>query len=273
VTVLLTGSSGRVGSMLRTRLPALGWSVRCYDRTPSGDTEQSVDGEVTADLNDVAALDAAMADVSAVVHLAGHPTEAPWSQIRDANIEGTFQVFEAARRAGVRRVLYASSDHAVGFARRPADGSELDAATAVRPDTLYGVSKAFGEALGRYYVDRYGMQVACLRIGTCADEPPDLRSLATWLSPDDCARLVDACLHSERLTYSVIWGVSANRHRWWSLAAGLELDYKPADDASLLRPDWSAEPRGNADDLVGGGFIDPSLGIDEVAARYHDAAS
>src|SRR5207244_6175013 len=130
--------------------------------------------------------------------------------IRDANIEGTLQVFEAARRAGVRRIVYASSNHAVGFT--PV-GREQPADLPPRPDTLYGVSKVFGEALGRYYVDRYRMEVACLRIGTFAPTPPDVRALSTWLSPADCARLVDACLRAPRLTYSVVGGISASRRR------------------------------------------------------------
>jgi uronate dehydrogenase len=207
------------------------------------------------------------------VHLAGQSTEAPWPVIREANIEGSYQVFEAARRAGVRRLVCASSNHAVGFTPRPtaADGApaELAADTPPRPDTLYGVSKAFGEALGRYYVDRYGMQVACLRIGTFADTPPDARAMATWLSPRDCARLVDACLRSDRLDFAVVWGVSANRDRWWSLEGGRELGYEPLDDASRQRPDPPAADE-HTHRLVGGGFTDPSFGIDEVRRRQRD---
>lgn len=274
MTVLITGSSGSIGSSLAALLPGLGWQVRGFDRQPGTSMIEEVHGDIT----DPAALDQAMAGVRAVVHLAGQSTEAPWPVIREANIEGSYQVFEAARRAGVRRLVYASSNHAVGFTPRPAEGSptaeaptELAADTPARPDTLYGVSKVFGEALGRYYVDRYGMQVACLRIGTFSDTPPDARSMATWLSPQDCARLVDACLRSERLSYALVWGVSANRDRWWSLDAGHALDYRPLDDASQHRAD---EPVAGAsavqhagDQLVGGGFTDPSFGIDEVLQR------
>jgi uronate dehydrogenase len=274
VTVLITGSSGSIGSSLAERLPSLGWQVRGFDRQPGSSMIEEVHGDIT----DPAALDQAMAGVRAVVHLAGQSTEAPWPVIREANLEGSYQVFEAARRAGVRRLVYASSNHAVGFTPRPAEGSpaaeaatELAADTPARPDTLYGVSKVFGEALGRYYVDRYGMQVACLRIGTFSDTPPDARSMATWLSPQDCARLVDACLRSEGLSYALVWGVSANRDRWWSLGAGHALGYRPLDDASQHR---AGEPAAGgsatqhaSDQLVGGGFTDPSFGIDEVLQR------
>jgi uronate dehydrogenase len=257
VTVLLTGSQGRIGSALRTGLSALSWQLRSFDRMDGAD--------VVGELTDPAALDRAMSGVEAVVHLAGQPTEVAWPVIRDSNIEGTFQLFEAARRAGVRRLVYASSNHAVGFTPRPAGSGQLPADTPTRPDTLYGVSKAFGEALGRYYCDRYGFQVACLRIGTFAERPPDQRSLASWLSPADCARLVDACLRSPELDYALIWGISANRDRWWSLDAGERLGYHPQDDASRHESaELDARPAGPLD-LVGGGYTEAGYGIDERA--------
>ena len=280
MTVLLTGAAGAIGTALRERLPAAGWAVRSFDRMPvdgtrvgrgqigtdlgdNGWAEAGADA-VVGDVADPADLDAAMTDVSAVVHLAGQPTEAPWPVIRDANIEGTFQVFEAARRHGVRRVVYASSNHAVGFTPvRP----DLAADLAPRPDTLYGLSKVFGEALGRYYVDRYGMQVACLRIGTFAPRPPDRRSLSTWLSPDDCARLVDACLRAPHLAFALVWGISANTRRTWSLEEGLRLGYRPRDDAERYLDQVPDAPEYPSDAFVGGGFTSPGFGIDEVAGR------
>lgn len=261
MTILLTGAAGSIGTALRERLPGLGWTVRSFDRVAvDGDAARAMVGDVT----NPADLDAAMAGVSAVVHLAGQPTEAPWPVIREANIEGTFQVFDAARRHGVQRVVYASSNHAVGFTPvRP----DLPADSPPRPDTLYGVSKVFGEALGRYYADRYGMQVACLRIGTFAPRPPDRRSLSTWLSPDDCARLVDACLHAPELTFALVWGVSANSRRTWSLQEATRLGYRPRDDAETYRDEVPDSPEFPSDSFVGGGFTSPGFGIDEVAAR------
>ncbi len=258
MSVLLTGAAGRIGTALTARLPALGWPVLPFDRTP-------VPGGIVGDITSAADLAAALAQrPQAVVHFAGQPTEAPWPVIRDANVEGLVQLFEAARRHGIRRVVYASSNHATGFT--PV-ADETPADTRPRPDTLYGVSKVFGEALARYYVDRYDLQVACLRIGTCAAEPTDPRALSTWLSFDDCARLVDACLRSDSLRFAIVWGVSANTRRTWSLAAGRELGYEPRDDAETFADRFvDAEPR-PGDDRVGGSFTTPEFGIDEVANR------
>ena len=258
VTVLLTGAAGQLGTMLRTRLPGYGWRLRLFDRTPLA-------GSIIGDVTDPGALDEAMRGVDAVVHLAGQPTEGPWTAVRDANLEGLFQLFEAARRHGVGRIVFASSNHAAGFTPHT---SELAADTPPRPDTLYGVSKVFGEALGRYYVDRYGLRVACLRIGTCAPEPLDVRALSTWLSPDDCARLVDAALRCPTLDYALVWGVSANTRRHWSLDAGRAIGYEPVDDAEVFADRLPPVPPDPSDGLVGGGFTSPGFGIDEVLARW-----
>jgi uronate dehydrogenase len=261
MTVLITGASGRIGTALRQRLPGLGWQLRCVDRKPD-------EGGVAAvDVTEPGELDGVLAGVAAIVHLAGLPTEAPWPVIRSANIDGTYQVFEAARRHGVRRIVYASSIHAVGFTPMDQD-RELPADVPARPDTLYGLSKVFGEALARYYVDRYELQIACLRIGTFAPAPPDVQSLPTWLSPDDCARLVDACLRAETLDHALVWGISANTRRTWSLEAGHALGYFPIDDSEVhaaALPEARPQP---GDALIGGGFTSPGFGIDEVAARW-----
>jgi uronate dehydrogenase len=256
-TVLLTGAAGRIGAALLARLPSYGWQIRPFDRV-------AVPGGVVGDLGSPEDLDRAMDGVDAVVHLAGVPTEAPWPQLRSANVDGLLNTFEAARRAGVGRIAWASSNHAAGFT--PAT-PELPPDTPVRPDTLYGVTKAFGEALARYYVDRYGMQVACLRIGTFADRPNDVRALSTWLSPDDCARLVDACLRSPALRYALVWGVSANTRRTWSLAAGEALGYHPRDDAERYADSLPNPEPDPSDGYVGGGFTSAGFGIDEVLAR------
>jgi uronate dehydrogenase len=277
-TVLLTGAAGRIGTALRERLPGLGWTVRPFDLV-------SVDGAAAGDVTSPQDLDAAMPGSDALVHLAGKAGEAPWPLIRDVNIEGTARVFDAARRHGVRRVVYASSIHAVGFTHEPADGA-LPADLPPRPDTLYGVSKAFGEALARYYVDRYGFAVACLRIGTFAPVPPSRWALSTWLSPDDCAGLVDACLRAPSLDYALVWGISGNTRRTWSLTEAEALGYRPVDDAEAYAGAYAEayaeahaeahaaefadgpapDPRGD-DAFVGGGFTGPGFGIDEVAAR------
>ena len=258
MSVLVTGASGAIGSTLRELLPKHGWTVRGLDRTPS-------DGVHVGDVTSSADLDAAVAGVDAIVHLAAQPNEAPWPVIREANIEGTYQVFEAARRHGIHRVVYASSVHAAGYTPITPD---LAADTPARPDTLYGASKVFGEALGRYYADRYGLRVACLRIGTFAPKPFDRRSLSTWLSPADCARLVDACLRSSRLQYAIVWGVSDNTRRTWSLDTATELGYAPLDDAERYAGELPEHVPDPSDEFIGGGFTSPGYGQDEVAARW-----
>lgn len=259
MTVVLTGAAGTIGSALLARLPGYGWTLRPFDRVP-------VEGGVLGDITVPADLDAAMDGASAVVHLAGVGTEAPWPVLREANFDGALHVFEAARRHGVRRVVYASSIHATGFTPA-ASAPNLPAATPARPDTLYGVSKVFGEALGRYYADRYDMQVACLRIGTFAPTPPNVWTLSNWLSPDDCGRLVDACLRSPQLSYALVWGISANTRRTWSLDEGYAVGYQPRDDAEDYADAVPAGQSYPSDAFVGGGFTSPGFGIDEVAAR------
>jgi uronate dehydrogenase len=258
--VLLTGASGRIGTALRKRLPALGWTLRCIDLEGGAGVE-------AVDVTDREKLDAAMAGVSAVVHLAGIPTERPWPALRTANIDGVFEVFDSARRNSVPRVLFASSIHVVGFTPFPADG-EVAAHSPPRPDTLYGVSKACGEALARYFVDRYAMRFACLRLGAFGERPPDARALAIWLSADDCARLIDACLRSPNLEFSIVWGISANTRRVCALDAGYALGYFPVDDAETYADELAD---GVAETRLGGVYTTAEYGIDEVLRREDTA--
>lgn len=222
--VLITGAAGRIGTVLRRGLPPLGWPLRLLDAVPMPGEPDAV----CADIRDEPRLLAALAGVQAVVHLAGLPREDRFDRILAANIEGSYRVFEAARLAGVPRVVYASSNHAVGFTpRQPLVGVDVPP----RPDTLNGLSKVYGEALGRLYADKYGLQVACLRIGSCFERPTTVRQLSTWLSHGDAVRLVHACLTAPDLDYAVAYGVSANTRGWWDLQPALALGYRPADDA------------------------------------------
>jgi len=176
--------------MLRPRLARPGRTLRLLDIAPitPGPAEEAVKASIT-DLN---ALTAACLGAEAVIHLAGIPGEAPWPEILEINIDGTRTVLEAARRTGVGRVVYASSNHAVGFAPRSAFPVPDYAVPA--PDTYYGVSKAAGEALSALYHYRYGLDAICVRILTCDERPKNVRALSTWLSPDDAGRLFEACL-------------------------------------------------------------------------------
>jgi len=240
--VLITGAAGRIGAYLRDGLAASDWRLRLLDCRPFDDDREIV----IADVRDSAALLAAMEDVEAVVHLAGISTEAPFDDLLGPNIEGTWRVFDAARRAGVPRVIYGGSNHAIGFTPR---SELLRADVPLRPDTYYGVSKAFGEAVARFYADRYGLRVACLRIGSCDDRPRSPRMLWTWLSPADAVRLVEACLRAPNLDYAVVYGVSANTRGWWDLGPARELGYEPRDDAEHFATEvLAAHPPLAADD-------------------------
>jgi uronate dehydrogenase len=174
-------------------------------------------------------VERATGGVDAVIHLGGIPDEAPFADLLRPNVEGTFNVFEAARRAGVVRVVYASSNHATGF-YRPHD--RLAGEVPPRPDSLYGVTKVFGEAVGRLYADKFGLQVVAVRIGSFEEKPSEPRHLHTWLSPGDAVRLFTACLSPARFQFLAIYGVSANTRSWWPRAeAANRLGYRPEDNA------------------------------------------
>ena len=230
--VLVTGAAGRIGTVLRGGLPERGWAVRCLDIVPVADVRPGEE-HVVADVTDLAAMLDATEGAGAVVHLAGISGESTWPAILSANIQGTYCALEAARRAGVPRVVLASSNHATGYTPRPPDGLLREADAPPRPDTFYGVSKVTMEALGSLYVDRYGLDVVCLRIGSAFAEPTTTRHLATWLSPADTVSLVDAALKAPSPGFSVVWGVSDNTRRWWDLTAARALRYEPVDDAEV----------------------------------------
>lgn len=252
--VLLTGAGGAIGTFLRPRLARPDRVLRLLDvvDVPPGDGVEVV----TASVTDPAAMAAACADVDAVVHLGGHSREAPWQDILQTNIHGTYCVLEAARQAGVGRVVFASSNHAVGF--HVLSDERAPDYLFPRPDTYYGVSKVAGEALGSLYHDRYGLDVVCLRIGTCAERPLTERQLGTWLSPDDCSRLVEAAITVPAPGFRVVWGASANTRGRFSLTEARALGYDPGDDSESYADEVTP-----ADDLdrtyVGGEFCSPDL--------------
>lgn len=265
-TILITGAAGSIGTMLRPRLARPGRTLRLLDIEPmtAGPGEEAIRASAT----DMAAMTAACQDADAVIHLAGISGEDLWPRIMDVNINGGYVAFEAARRAGVPRVIFASSNHAVGFtprARFPVPDYTFPA-----PDTYYGVSKAATEALAAMYHSRYGMDTICVRILSCAERPMDHRMLRTWLSPDDAGRLFEACLTADRPGHRVIFGVSANsRGGWVSLSEAMALGYKPLDDAESFASQVIAEHgEPDADDPVfrylGGSFTSPDLDADNL---------
>lgn len=224
--ILITGAAGAIGSTLRRGLRGRYPLLRLSDVVPLGAGE----GEeiAPAELGDLSGLSDVCKDCDAVLHFGGTPAEASWEIIHANNIVGAYNMFEAARRQGVRRFIYASSNHVIGFhpQHRP-----VDVRSEPRPDTRYGVSKVFGEALGRLYADKHGMEVVCLRIGSFRPKPTDVRMLCTWLSPDDMVRLAIAALEARSVHFEVIYGVSANSRTNWDLSGAEKLGYRPQDNA------------------------------------------
>jgi uronate dehydrogenase len=225
--VLITGAAGRVGSVLR---PALRSGLTELRLTDLADIDDLVAPETSfpADLEDFDAICRAVDGVDAVVHLGAVPNEAPFEKIAGPNLHGTFHVYEACRRAGVRRVVFASSNHATGM--YPI-GEPLDASVTPRPDGIYGATKVWGEALGRMFVDRFGLSVVCLRIGSFRERPTEERELATWLSHADGVRLVQAALTAD-VDFAIVYGASANTRRWWP--ADTLIGFVPEDDAEAF---------------------------------------
>jgi uronate dehydrogenase len=228
--VLITGAAGRIGRCLRQGLSD-DYALVLLDRrrqSPAGPGEELIE----LDLTDLAAAEAAMAGVDAVVHLAAQADlGAPWEKLLKDNIVSTHTVFEAARRAAVGRLVFASSNHVTGL--YPASMT-VGPDTPVGPDGLYGATKAFGEALARMYADRHGMAVACLRLGSFGQRPADLRQLSTWLSPRDCVQLFRRCLELPDLDFIIVYGTSANTRRYWTDEGWSKLGYRPEDDAEAF---------------------------------------
>lgn len=255
-TLLMTGSAGLIGGFLRERMPAYGWRLRLLDAAPHTEVRDSEE-VLTGDIRDADLLATAVAGVDGVVHLAGLATEAPFDDVLSVNVAGTQRLLEACVRAGVRRLAVASSNHAVGFTPR-ADLVPVD--TPLRPDTFYGWSKAAIEALCRLYVDRHHLEIACLRIGSCFAAPSSVRQLSTWLSPDDCARMMQACLTADPLEFAVLYGRSANTRGWWDLEPGRRLGFDPQDDAEdyaadIAGADSDPNPADPEHAWLGGAFV------------------
>lgn len=224
--ILITGAAGRIGTAITPILQGQGHELRLLDVThpPAGGAgDEVLEGSVT----DVALMTHAAADVDLLVHLASHAGERPWRQIVELNIESAHVALEAARAEAVPAVVLASSVHATGFTPSDAAG---DLVVPPRPDSLYGVSKVVGEALGSVYADRFGMRVVSARIMTFDDRPHTVRALGTWLSPADFVRLLLAAQHAP-VGHSIVWGVSRNTRRPVSLQAGQRIGYEPVDDA------------------------------------------
>ena len=259
--VLITGAAGTVGSVLRAGLQGCYNHLRVSDIAPLG---EAGDGEeiVMADMLDDAALDKAMAGVDCVVHLAGVGDENDWDRILSLTIDGCFRVFDAARRAGVRRIVYASSNHVIGFHRR---NKPLDTDAPYRPDGRYGVSNVFGEVLGRMYADKYGLSVACIRIGSFRPKPEDRRQLMTWISHRDTVQLFRRCIDYPDFRFFSVYGVSNNTRSIWDNSKVDWLGYRPQDNAEDYLDELMSKPDDEdevARQFHGGGFCSDEFAFD-----------
>ncbi|MFJ8670272.1 NAD-dependent epimerase/dehydratase family protein [Streptomyces sp. NPDC093600] len=236
-TVAITGAAGTIGSVAREALRSEAARLILLDRVPLRQEAENEDVR-TVDLRDAAAVESALAGADRVLHLGGIPDEAPLPDLLEANVLGTHHVLEAARRTGIERVVLASSNRVTGFypaahLTRPQEP--------VRPDGLYGVSKAAVEALGRLYADKFGLSVVCLRIGSFEHFPTESRHLATWLSPRDAVGYIRAALTAPLPTrFATAYAVSANTRRFWELTDPAELAYTPVDNAELHAADIPA---------------------------------
>ncbi len=252
--ILITGAAGGVSGMIRPILRA-DYQLRLSDRVPVADP---VAGEevVQAELGDMAALRSAVSGVDGIVHLGGFSVESNWQTIRDANIEGAYNLFEAARLEGVKRIIFASSNHAMGYyPRSQTIGHDITP----RPDSRYGLSKAFGEALGSLYAYKYGAEVLSIRIGNVAAEPVDVRRLAIWISPRDLCQLIRIGLERPGIRHEIVFGVSGNKRAWYDNSNAERLGYKPEDHSedyaeAILARDSGVSGDDRVDLNQGGGF-------------------
>jgi uronate dehydrogenase len=265
-TVLMTGAAGDVGTRLRPMLRERYGRLVLTDRAEIADLAPN-ETFFAGDLDDPAAMTAACEGVDGIVHLGGQPTEAPWPVVDASNVQGFVTLMEAARRAGAARVVFASSNHAVGMYPRH---RRIGAENRVRPDTLYGLSKAFGEALCALYADKHGMRCLSIRIGNVSDVPADLRRLSIWLHPEDLFQLVTIGLEHPDLHNEIVFGVSDNAMSFWDSAAAAALGYRPRHRAEDHREQAMAAQAGLpvdevGDRLQGGGF--GSAGFDGDVER------
>jgi len=253
--IALSGAGGQLGSVVRTALIARGIPLRSAGG--SRPLVPLVEGEdvMHGDLRDPAVVDRLMEGVDVLIHFAGTSVERPLPEIIDNNLRGLVEVYEGARRHGVQRVVFASSNHAIGM--YPVT-EHLGLDCALRPDGFYGLSKVWGEALARMYWDKHGIESICVRIGSCVERPTEPRHLSTWFGHADLLHFLDRCVEAKDVGFMVVWGVSANKRSWWDNTGAERLGYQPTQDAEVYAAEVLAGP--NPLDALGqrfqgGGFV------------------
>lgn len=223
----MTGAAGGVATLIRPHLRQITSELVLSDR---GNLDDLEDGEVSmpADLTDLSSMERLLEGAEGLIHLGGQSVEADWETVLNANIIGLHNIYEAARRQGCKRIIFATTNHVVGFYRRQ---QIIDHTVMPRPDSRYGVSKAFGEALGRMYADKYGLRFLNIRIGNVGDKPLDIRRLSIWVSPGDLTQLIQIGLTHPDLHFEVVYGASKNARAWWDNSNAYRLGYEPKDRA------------------------------------------
>ncbi|HKQ24439.1 MAG TPA: NAD(P)-dependent oxidoreductase [Burkholderiales bacterium] len=263
--ILITGAAGDLGTHLRNELAgryALRLSdIRSIKKLARGETF------VRGDVGRLSDMLRVSKGVDAIVHLGGFAFEGPWDMILRANIVGCYNIFEAARVNGVRRVLFATSNHATGFYPRD---QRIDHRVYPKPDSRYGLSKVFGEQVGSLYADKYGLQVFCMRIGNVNLAPVDKRRLSIWISPRDFAELVKIGIEHADIRFEIVYGVSGNQRSWYDNSNAERLGYRPRDDAEAYASAVLAKEKPGSDTRAetfqGGGFVLAEIGGDPTRA-------
>src|SRR5712675_3065276 len=253
--ILMTGAAGGIGTSLRKLLPPIYPDLVLSDLKAPADLGKN---EIfkAAELSDLAQVEAICEGVDGILHFGGFSVEGPWGNILQSNIIGCYNLFEAARQKGVKRVVFASSNHAVGFYPRH---HRIGTDVTTRPDSRYGVSKAFGEAVGALYADKHGLKVTCLRIGNFGEKPLDHRRLSIWLKPEDLVQLCRIGLEHPAIHFEVLYGASNNERGWWDNHRAYDLGYRPTGRAEDFREHAFAEqaklpPNPVGDFYQGGAF-------------------
>lgn len=243
--LLLTGAAGGLGKVLREQLRPYAKVLRLSDianMAPAADAGEEV---VPCDLSDKQAVHQLVEGVDAILHFGGVSVERSFEEVLGANICGIFHIYEAARRHGVKRVIFASSNHVIGFYKQD---ERLDARSPRRPDSYYGLSKSYGEDMASFYFDRYGIETVSIRIGSSFPEPQNRRMMHTWLSFEDLTHLLERALYAPNVGHTVVYGMSDNVDVWWNNRFAAHLGFAPKDSSEVFRAQVEAQPMPAADD-------------------------
>jgi uronate dehydrogenase len=264
--VLITGAGGGIGSSLRETLRGVYPVLRLSDRAPLAPARSGNEGieEVDqTDISDMAQVERMVEGCDGIIHLGGISGENSWEKILEGNIVGLYNVFEAARRAGTKRIVMATSNHAVGFYPR---SQIIDHRVVPRPDSRYGVSKAFSEALASLYADKHGIGFLCTRIGNFGTKPIDSRRLSIWISPRDYTQLVRIGLEHPDIRFEIVYGVSNNKRSWYDNSNAHRLGYRPQDDSEPYAAEILAAEAGQAKDPIAERYQGGTFPADEYDA-------